>query len=120
MYVYTFTYIYYMYIFYTYIENICICAYVMYIFFYMYIRKFTNKGTGCLVVKSTYCSCRELVLSTSPEMVTSSHLQIQFQGTCPVCPPRHHVHTKHIHTCRQNFHTHKIKINLSFGKEAYE
>lgn len=53
----------YLYIQYTYNIYICVC-----------IRKLTNKGNGCLVVKSTYCSCKGLVLSTSPEMATSSHL----------------------------------------------
>lgn len=56
MYAYIFTYIF---------------KYILYIYIF---KKLINKGAGGLVVKSTYCSCQGLVLSTSPEMAASSHL----------------------------------------------
>jgi hypothetical protein len=67
----------------------------------------------CLAVKRpAFAEDSGLVLNT--HMVNCNCLYLQFQGIqCPLRPlwvP--YTHAVHIHICRQNTKTHKIKINL--------
>lgn len=64
-----------------------------------------------MVVNNTCCSCRELRLGPQ-----HSHVSSQPPLILVPYPLVASIGTRNVHTCKQNIHTNKIKINLFFKK----